>query len=159
MLRSSVSSRRAALLLGAAVPLLLVAAAVAFIRPSADPIATSVVTQADAAAEPADWGTFYTYYTGESYGSSDLLVGVAVIDAGEEIHPPHRHAEEEYLMVTEGEGTWSVNGEEFPAHAGDVMYAAPWDVHGITNTGDTPLTFVVWKANGKGVPVMPDPEQ
>ena len=32
-----------------------------------------------------------------------------------------------------------------------MMYAEPWDWHGITNTGDTPLTFFVVKWDNKGV--------
>lgn len=38
-----------------------------------------------------------------------------------------------------------------------MLYAAPWDVHGITNTGTTPLTFVVWKWDNKGVPLPEKP--
>ena len=114
-------------------------------------LASTIWSQDDAAREEADWGTFYTYHAGETHGTVDGLAAVAVIDPGEEIHPPHRHAEEEYLMVLEGEGTWHLLGEERPAVAGDLLYAAPWDVHGITNTGDVPLRFVVWKWTSKGV--------
>ncbi len=130
-----------------------------FMKPPAEPNASAVVTQESATQEDADWGTFYTYFQDESYGTQDGLAGVAVIKPGMEIHPPHVHAEEEYLMVTQGEGTWHLNGEEFPARVGDMLYAAPWDIHGITNTGAEPLTFVVWKWNSKGVPVLPDPAE
>lgn len=115
-----------------------------------DAIPTGVVTQEQSAAEENEWGTFYTYYAGESYGTTDVLVGVAVIKPQWEIHPPHTHAEEEYLMVMEGEGTWFVGDEVFPAKAGDILYAAPWDAHSVRNTGTTPLKFVVWKWNNKG---------
>lgn len=60
-------------------------------------------------------------------------------------------------MVVEGEGTWHLLGEERPAKAGDLLYTAPWDVHGITNTGDVPLRFVVWKWSGRGVDPPADP--
>ena len=119
---------------------------------------SAIIAQEDATQEDFDWGTLYTYYDGESYGTKDGLTAVAVIEPGEQIHPPHEHAEEEYLMVTEGTGTWHLNGEERAAAPGDMLYAAPWDVHGITNTGSEPLTFVVWKWNSKGVEPMPKPE-
>ena len=122
-----------------------------FAERTADPLASDVITRTTATPDEADWGTFYTYYAGETYGTMDGLAGVAVIKPGREIHRPHVHAEEEFLMVTEGEGVWHLNGKEFPASAGDMLYAAPWDIHGITNTGSTPLTFVVWKWNNKGV--------
>jgi mannose-6-phosphate isomerase-like protein (cupin superfamily) len=129
---------------------LLAATAAARYRGAADQ--PSVIrAQADARREDAAWGTLYTYYEGETRGTRDGLAAVAVIRPGQEIHPPHQHAEEEYLMVVEGEGTWHLNGREQPAKSGDMQYAAPWDVHGIRNTGRAPLRFVVWKWNSKGV--------
>lgn len=113
--------------------------------------ASAIVSEAEAQRDDADWGTFYTYFEGASHGARDALAGVAVIDAGDEIHPPHEHAEEEYLMVLEGTGTWHLNGETRAAEVGDLLYAAPWDVHGITNTGTEPLRFVVWKWGAPGV--------
>jgi mannose-6-phosphate isomerase-like protein (cupin superfamily) len=125
--------------------------------PRSDVQPSAIISQQQARRQDFDWGTLYTYYEGESYGTRDGLAAVAVIKPGQEIHPPHEHTEEEYLMVLEGEGTWYLNGKNRPAHAGDMQYAAPWDVHGITNTGKTPLTFVVWKWNDKGMslPVKP----
>jgi len=107
---------------------------------------------------PDSWGVFYPYFTGSTYGTKDMLAGVADINPGEEIHPPHRHAEEEFLIVTKGEGTWHLNGKDFPAKKGDMLYAAPWDIHGISNTGRENLEFVVWKWNAKGVLVQGDPK-
>lgn len=120
--------------------------------------ASAIMAQQDAGQQDFDWGTLYTYYEGESYGTQDGLAAVAVIKPGMEIHPPHQHAEEEYLMVVAGTGTWHLLGEERPAQPGDMLYASPWDIHGITNTGTEPLTFVVWKWNNKGVAPMAKPE-
>ena len=117
----------------------------------ADPIPSSVMSEEEALKEEFEWGTFYTYHQGETYGTQDVLTGVAVIKPGWEIHPPHQHAEEEYMIVTEGQGVWHLNGEDFEAGKGDMLYAAPWDIHGVKNTGDEPLTFWVWKWNNKGV--------
>ena len=132
-------------------------AGVIFARQSGGVLQSAVVSHQKAQKEDSDWGSFYTYYQGETYGTKDVLTGVAVIKAGMEIHPPHVHAEEEYLVITEGSGTWHLNGKNFPASAGDILYAAPWDIHGITNTGETPLTFVVWKWNNKGVELPAQP--
>lgn len=106
---------------------------------------TAVVRADQAMVENAAWGRFLTYFAGDSSATHDNLAGVAEIRAGEEIHPPHQHSEEEFLMVLEGSGTWTVGDTSFAANAGDLLYAAPWDLHGIKNTGDTTLKFVVWK--------------
>ncbi len=112
---------------------------------------SKVVGQKQASPTQFDGSVFYTYFAGQTIGTKDTLTGVAVIEPGHEVHPPHKHVEEEFLMVIEGEGEWSLNGEVFAAKKGDILYAAPWDVHGVFNTGKTPLKFVVMKWNSKGV--------
>lgn len=131
------------------------AAGASFAAPAG--LETGVVPAGEAVTEHFDWGQLVTYYAGDSYAATDSLTAVAIIKPGMQIHPPHVHSEEEYLMVLEGEGTWSVEGREFPATAGDVLYAAPWDEHGISNTGTKPLKFVVFKWNPKPVEPMPAP--
>lgn len=121
------------------------------------PLRSAIVPQGEAVRQDNEWGTLYTYYAGETFGTRDVLAAVAVIKPGWEIHPPHEHPEEEYVMVTQGTGVWHMNGKEIPARPGDMQYAAPWDVHGIRNTGSTPLTFVVWKWNNKGVEIPAKP--
>ena len=138
---------------------LIVFMGVAIARQFANPANSRVITQKEAASETFDWGTFYTYQQGETYGTKDGLTGVAVIKPGIEIHPPHQHAEEEYLMVTEGKGIWHLNSKEFAATSGDLLYAAPWEIHGIKNTGAAPLTFVVWKWNNKGIALPAKPAE
>lgn len=121
-------------------------------------LASAVVSADVARTETFAWGTLITYFSDETYGTKDALAAVAIINPGMQIHPPHEHAEEEYLMVLEGNGVWHLQGRDFPAKQGDMLYASPWDVHGIKNSGDTPLKFVVWKWNNKGtdVPEKPD---
>ena len=116
-----------------------------------------ILSRNDVAPDAADWGTFRAYFTDDTPATTSHLTGVAVIKPGMEIHPPHRHAEEEVLMVIRGEGTWSLLGEDRPARAGDILYTKPWDIHGIRNTGTTDLEFVVVKYNPAGIPSPLDP--
>ncbi|WP_218312499.1 cupin domain-containing protein [Alteromonas antoniana] len=125
---------------------------------TAQQIDTSVVTRADTVADKGEGWVFYSYFTGESYGVEKTLTGMAVIQPGYEIHPPHVHADEEYLVITQGEGEWSVKGETFKASTGDMLYASPWDEHGVKNTGDEPLVFVVFKWHSKNNTVPLEPE-
>jgi mannose-6-phosphate isomerase-like protein (cupin superfamily) len=134
------------------------AAGIVFSQSTA-PRPSAIVSRSHAKAEQFAWGTMYTYYEGESFSAKADLAAVAVIKPGQQIHPPHQHADEEYLMVVAGQGTWTLKDQTMPANAGDMLYAAPWDVHGITNTGKTPLTFVVWKWTGKGVEPLAAPSK
>lgn len=149
-------SRRSIALFAALI--LVSAAATGLAQHRANAKRSSIVSEKNAKRQEFEWGTLITYAEGQSYSTRDGLAAVAVIKPGWEIHPPHRHAEEEYVLVTEGQGVWNLNGRETAAVAGDMQYAAPWDLHGLKNTGTTPLRFVVWKWNGKGVRPMAKPK-
>ena len=121
------------------------------------PIGSKVVSWAEASPSVAGWGEMRTYFRGETRGTTSALAAIAVVKPGESVHPAHRHAEEEYLVITEGSGRWHLDGKEFPAAKGDVLHAAPWAMHGLVNTGDVPLTFFVARWNSKGLEVPPAP--
>jgi mannose-6-phosphate isomerase-like protein (cupin superfamily) len=111
-----------------------------------------------AKAHQTDWGEMRCYFTGETFGTKDVLTAVAIVKPGKSVHRAHRHAEEEYLILAEGSGTWSLNGKEFPAKRGDILYVEPWVYHELTNTSTEPLIFGVVRFNSKGVklPLHPD---
>lgn len=106
---------------------------------------TNVISVEKAKTQTFDWGTLITYYQGDTETTVDALSAIAIINPGMEIHPPHKHAEEEYLLVLEGSGVWTVKNKDIAANAGDMLYAKPWDLHGIKNTGNKPLKFAVFK--------------
>lgn len=118
---------------------------------------SAILSEADVVSDAAPWGTFFPYFTEDTHALKPVLVGVAKIDAGQEIHPPHRHADEEYLMVTKGRGEWYLNGETLPANEGDILFARAWDYHGVKAADDSPLEFVVFKYSGKDGPMPTDP--
>ncbi len=116
---------------------------------------TSKIMSWDQARSHSDtWGEMRTYFTGESYGATNIFTAVAVVKPGESVHPAHRHGEEEFLVIGEGTGTWRLNGKESPAKRGDVLYAEPWAFHGLVNTGTEPLTFFVVRWSN---PLIPPP--
>lgn len=121
------------------------------------PLATGVWPLDKVEVKKFDWGELrLCHLSAETYGTKDTLVGYLTLKPGKENHAPHQHAEEEFMEITEGEGTWHLNGKDLPAKKGDVVYAAPWDFHGLTNTSDKPLTFFVVKWGYKG---LKDPEK
>jgi quercetin dioxygenase-like cupin family protein len=121
---------------------------------------SAIMSEAEVTSDTAPWGTFYPYFTEDTHLLKPVLVGVAKIDAGQEIHPPHRHADEEYLMVTKGRGEWYLNGKTMPAKEGDILFARAWDYHGVKAADDSPLEFVVFKYSGRQgrAPTDPNPE-
>ena len=58
-------------------------------------------------------------------------------------HPPHQHMHSEWLFLREGDVEWVVDGKPQPAHAGDVLYAASMQMHGLRNVGTVPARYFV----------------
>ncbi|RKQ71037.1 mannose-6-phosphate isomerase-like protein (cupin superfamily) [Litorimonas taeanensis] len=119
---------------------------------------TEVKSESDVHTDRENWGDFHLYFNEDTHATNSVIVGVAKIKPGEQVHPAHRHKDEEYLLITKGEGIWLIHGEERPAKAGDMLYAAPWDYHGITAAADSPLEFVVFKYSAKDTPPPVDPD-
>jgi quercetin dioxygenase-like cupin family protein len=116
----------------------------------AAPLKSDVVTAAQTVvADSGAWGEFHKHYGGPTSATAEVLAGYLDLKPGQEPHPPHAHVDEEFLYLVEGSGSWFVNGKTIPAKAGDVLYTAPNDLHGIKNTGTTPLRFFVAKWRSK----------
>jgi len=126
--------------------------------PAPEMLKSQIVRWNDARPHVADWGEMRFYFTGQTCATKDVLVAAAVVEPGKAVHRAHRHAQEEYLILVQGSGTWSLDEKESPAKVGDVLYAEPWVYHGLTNTGDEQLIFAVVRYNGKGVDVPPRPD-
>ena len=122
-------------------------------------LASARVRMDDAAPTRGEWGQWLRYFRGDTHGTRDMIVLAVTLKPGHAPHPPHRHAEEEFMILAEGSGTWTLNDKEMPAGKGDVLYAAPWSLHGLKNTGDTSLTYYMVKWSNKGVPAPAEPEQ
>ena len=124
---------------------------------------TSVVTVAtttprlpdgvlDLAALPADYQNgcrVFVHYNGPTDQLRGVCTGMAVLDPGASPHPPHRHPEEEFLIIADGTGEIDCDGKVTQVGPGAILYCAGNTLHGIVNTGKVPLTFYWSKWLGK----------
>lgn len=124
-------------------------------------IESRIYSAADARTASGDWGAIHIYTEDgtPTYGHSSMLTAELEFLPHKQLQPPHQHAEEEFQYVIEGTGTWSLNGQEYPLKPGDLMYSKPWDWHGIRNSSNKPLRFLVFKWNNKGVAPPAKPSQ
>jgi mannose-6-phosphate isomerase-like protein (cupin superfamily) len=83
----------------------------------------------------------FTHYNGPTDLLAGLCAGMATLEPGATPHLPHRHPEEELLIVAAGTGAIECGGRTTQVGPGDIMYCSGNVVHGITNTGRTPMTF------------------
>ena len=58
----------------------------------------------------------------------------------------HAHgSDNEFYVVLAGNGIYTQNGEEAVVEAGDIIMNAPYDVHGIRNTGNVDMPLLVFE--------------
>lgn len=92
----------------------------------------------------------FVHYNGPTDQLAGMCTGLAVLDPGATPHPPHRHPEEETLIIAAGTGEIECDGKITQVGPGAIMYCAGNVLHGITNTGKVPLTFYWSKWMAKG---------
>ena len=83
----------------------------------------------------------------------ELEIHITTLRPGEESHPPHKHPNEEILIVTEGNVEALVNGELKRGGPGSLIFQASNQLHNIRNIGTGPATYHVinWKSPGTAV--------
>jgi len=122
-------------------------------KPEPADLESRIFRAAETRTSSGTWGSIHIYTPDgtASFGATSVLTAELEFLPGQQLQPPHQHADEEFQFVIEGSGTWSLNGQEYPLKAGDLMYTRPWDWHGIRNSGDVPLRFFVFKWKAKVV--------
>lgn len=91
------------------------------------------------------FGDLRIYFEGPTDQLKSMTAGSLLLKAGMTPHPPHQHPEEEFMVITEGTGEVSMEGKITKVGPGSMMYSAAGKLHGIVNTGKTPLLFYFYK--------------
>jgi quercetin dioxygenase-like cupin family protein len=94
------------------------------------------------------FGDLKIYFEGPTDHLKSMTAGSLRLKPGMSPHPPHKHAEEEIMLVTEGTGEILVDGTVNQVAPGAMMYCGGEQLHGIMNTGKTPLLFYFYKWQG-----------
>jgi quercetin dioxygenase-like cupin family protein len=78
-----------------------------------------------------------------------LEMHVSKLDPGLMSHPPHRHVNEELIILKEGSCETLSNGQWVKVEAGSVVFNASNSLHGFRNAGTTPAVYHVinWSPN------------
>ncbi len=108
-------------------------------------IPDAVFTLAKATKTDAHFGVTSVYFEGRTEQLKVLTVGSLLLRPGQEPHPPHQHPEEEIIVIGEGSAEILVNGKKNHVGTGAVLYCESNHLHGIKNTGTTPLRFYFFK--------------
>lgn len=105
----------------------------------------AVRTDGNAKLTREPFGDLRIYFDGPTDQLKSMTAGSLRLKAGASPHEPHRHPEEEFLLVTEGTGEISIEGNITKVTPGAMMYCAGNKLHGIVNTGKIPMLFYFYK--------------
>jgi quercetin dioxygenase-like cupin family protein len=77
-----------------------------------------------------------------------LEMHVTTLKPGETSHAPHKHPEEELIVVKEGTVLSLVGGQEHRLGPGSIILQASNEMHSIRNVGEGPATYhvILWRS-------------
>jgi len=118
--------------------------------PSATVLGSSVFEWNSIPAKPTAVGAVRSFFRSPTATLDELEVHVTTLNPGEASHPPHKHPNEELVIVKEGTVEALVNGEWKRVGAGSVIFNASNQLHGLKNVGTGPATYHVvnWSSPG-----------
>ena len=78
-----------------------------------------------------------------------LEIHITTLDPGKASHAPHRHVNEELIILREGECETLSNGNWVKVGPGSIVFNASNSLHAFRNVGTTPATYHVinWSPN------------
>jgi XRE family transcriptional regulator, regulator of sulfur utilization len=118
---------------------------------SSKPVMQSAVLQWDSIpAKPTDVGALREFFRAPTATLDELELHVTTLNPGVSSHAPHRHPNEELVIVREGTLEAYVNGKTERVGPGSVIFNASNQLHGVRNVGDVPATYHVinWASPG-----------
>jgi XRE family transcriptional regulator, regulator of sulfur utilization len=94
-------------------------------------------------------GEVRSLYKGPTATVNQLEMHVTTLNPGLASHPPHKHVNEELIIMREGECETLSNGTWVKVGPGSVVFNASNSLHGFRNVGTVPAVYHVinWSPN------------
>jgi quercetin dioxygenase-like cupin family protein len=107
-------------------------------------------------AKPTEVGSVRSFFKARTTTLDELEMHVTTLEPGKVSHPPHRHPNEELIIVKQGTVETLSNGEWKRVGPGSVIFNAANQLHGLRNVGaDEAIYHVInWKSSA-----TPDAQQ
>ena len=81
-------------------------------------------------------------FGGAPYATPTLWAAIQYLGP-KEVAPEHRHSQNAFRFVVEGEGVWTVvNGDPVAMRRGDFLLTPGWNFHGHHNETDQPMAWI-----------------
>jgi len=99
-------------------------------------------------AKPTEVGSVRSFFRARTATLDELEMHVTTLEPGKTSHPPHRHPNEELIIVMQGTVETLSNGEWKRVGPGSVIFNASNQLHGLRNVGAGEAVYHVinWKS-------------
>ncbi len=104
-----------------------------------------VFNWADLNAVPTKQGERRAVFDNPTPTLANLECHITTLNPGESPHAPHRHANEELMIVKEGTLAAYQGDKTNIVTAGGIIFEASNELHGLKNIGTNPATYFVFK--------------
>ena len=81
---------------------------------------------------------------------------ISTLNPGNESHPQHKHAREEFIILKEGTLDVIINGVAHRVGPGSLFFFAANDFHSVNNVGDVPATYLVFNVQTAATHTAPE---
>ena len=95
------------------------------------------------APNPTGVGQYRGVMKAKTATLDELEMHVTTLNPGQISHPPHKHPNEELVIIDSGKIEATSNGKTRVLGPGSVIFNASNQLHGVKNVGDTPATYHV----------------
>lgn len=126
-------------------------AGVAGLSARAEVMGSTIFDWTAMAAQPNKTGSVRKVCQAPTATLDELEIHITTLNPGETPHPPHKHADEELLIVKEGTVESLVNGQLRRVGPGSIIFQASNQLHSIRNVGEVPAVYHVIKWNSPGM--------
>jgi quercetin dioxygenase-like cupin family protein len=110
-------------------------------------------------AKPTSVGSVRSFFSAPTATLENLEVHVTTLNPGQMPHPPHRHPNEELIVVQKGALEALSNGEWKRVGPGSVIFNGSNQLHGLKNAGTEPAVYHVINFKTAATPEpLPEPK-
>ncbi len=132
--------------------LFLAAVATSPARPSETPVlGSTAISWEEIQARASANGRYSQVLKAPTATLDELELHVTTLPPGQSPHPPHKHPDEELIIIREGTVEATVNGQTRRVGPGSVIFQASNQMHGLRNVGEVPAVYHVIKWNSPGM--------
>ncbi|MCF0053520.1 cupin domain-containing protein [Dyadobacter sp. LJ53] len=112
---------------------------------------SSIFDWKDMQVKNTETGAVRTVFRSQTATLDELECHITTLNPGDSSHPPHKHPEEEIIIIKEGIVEALVNGKMKQVGPGSVIFQASNQMHSIKNVGKTPTTYHVFSWHSAGM--------